>query len=403
MTQVIIVGAGPTGLTLGRLLARRGIGVKVIESARSFRRIFRGEALMPSGLAAIASMGLSALIDTLPHRPIDAWEIYIENRRLFRVAEPMDNSGRPCTLLSQPALLEAIATEMVACPHFSLIQGVAVQDLCWHNDRVSGVRLADGQTLSADLVIATDGRNSPTRERANLELVTSAQNFDILWFKLAMAEQFESENVFYSFLSGQDGFGLFRGTEGDMQLGWSIDRVHSLDWQHTDWAAKFADSAPDWLAPYFRSLSGSIDKPILLSVSVGRCSQWYKPGLLLLGDAVHPMSPIRAQGINMALRDAIVAANYLLPIFTQGGSLDAIDRSLPQIQREREPEIIKVQQLQQDEVNQGELIRNFPPLRHTISRLAPLIGWGARKSWLHRQLQLRQGLTEIGLEDIRPE
>jgi 2-polyprenyl-6-methoxyphenol hydroxylase-like FAD-dependent oxidoreductase len=342
-------------------------------------------------------MGLTPLVDQLPHRQIDAWEIHIEDRRLFRVDEPMDTSGKPCTLVSQPAFLEAIAQKMQDCPQFELLQGVAVQDLLWENDRVAGVRLSDGQQLAADLVIGADGRNSIVRQKSGLELNQSDQSFDILWFKLPMAEQFEQENVFYSFLKGQDGFGFLRGSEGNMQLGWSMHRDNPIEWQTIDWAEKFATASPDWLAPYFRSQAGAIEKPILLSITVGRCAQWHKPGLLLLGDAAHPMSPIRAQGINMALRDVVVAANSLIPVLQQQNNHNAIDAVLPQIQADREREIIQVQKLQQDEVAQGELIRNVPIVRHAISRLAPIVQYGAKKSWLTRQLKLRQGLAEIHL------
>jgi 2-polyprenyl-6-methoxyphenol hydroxylase-like FAD-dependent oxidoreductase len=398
MTQVLIIGAGPTGLTLAMLLAQRGIAVKVIEAARTFRRVFRGEALMPSGLDAIAEMGLAATIETLPHRPIDAWEMHIENRLLFRVDEPMDSSGKPCTLVSQPAFLEAIVQQMQNCPQFELLQGVSVQDLLWKENRVSGVQLSDGQRLEADLVIGADGRNSLVRQKSKLELNKSDQSFDILWFKLPMAEQFERENVFYSFLKGRDGFGFLRGAEGDMQLGWSIHRDDPIDWQNMNWSEKFASTSPNWLSNYFRSQAGAIEKPMLLSITVGRCERWCRPGLLLLGDSAHPMSPIRAQGINMALRDVVVAANHLIPALRQH-NLNAIDAALPQIQAEREPEIIQVQQLQQDEVAQGELIRSMPLVRHAVSRLAPIIRHRARQSWLERQLQLRQGFAKIRLKD----
>jgi 2-polyprenyl-6-methoxyphenol hydroxylase-like FAD-dependent oxidoreductase len=396
MTQVLIIGAGPTGLTLAMLLAQRGIAVKVIEASRTFRRVFRGEALMPSGLDAIAEMGLAATIDTLPHRPIDAWEMHIENRLLFRVDEPMDSSGKPCTLVSQPAFLEAVVQQMQNCPQFELLQGVSVQDLLWKENRVSGVQLSDGQRLEADLVIGADGRNSLVRQKSKLELNKSDQSFDILWFKLPMTEQFERENVFYSFLKGRDGFGFLRGSEGDMQLGWSIHRDDPIDWQKMNWAEKFASTSPDWLSNYFRSQAGAIEKPMLLSITVGRCERWYRSGLLLLGDSAHPMSPIRAQGINMAFRDVVVAANHLIPALRQQ-NLNAIDTALPQIQAEREPEIIRVQQLQQDEVAQGELIRSMPLVRHAVSRLAPIIRHRARQSWLERQLQLRQGFAKVRL------
>lgn len=398
MTQVVIIGAGPTGLTLAMLLAQRGIAVKLIEASRSFRRIFRGEALMPSGLEAINQMGLSDLVTKIPHRSIDAWEFYIENRPIFRVDEPMESGGKPCTLISQPALLEAVLERATQCENFELIQGVAVRDLLWQNERVSGIQLSDGREIAADLVIGADGRNSIVRQQAKLELVQANQSFDILWFKLPSSPAFQAENVFYSVLRGDDAFGVFQGSEGNLQVGWSLNKDHPIEWQQVDWAEKLAAAAPDWLASHFRVQKEALERPLLLSIIVGRCPQWHVPGLLLLGDAAHPMSPIRAQGINMALRDVIVATNHLVPVLQHSSNLATIDVALAQIQAEREPEIIEIQRLQQAEVAQAELMHNYPILRHTVSRLAPVIGGRIRKSWLDRQLQLRKGFTHVNLK-----
>ena len=406
MTQVVIIGAGPTGLTLAMLLAKRGIAVKLIEASGSFRRIFRGEALMPSGLEAIDRMGLSDLVAKIPHRAIDAWEFYIENRPIFRVNEPMESGGKPCTLISQPALLEAVLEQANQCENFEFIPGTAVRDLLWQNQRVSGVQLSDGREIAADLVIGADGRNSIVRQQAKLALNQVPQSFDILWFKLPTSEAFQAENVFYSVLRGEDAFGVFQGSEGNLQVGWSLHRDNPIsaregsanEWQKIDWAEKLAAAAPDWLATHFRAQKDAIERPLLLSIVVGRCPQWHRPGVLLLGDAAHPMSPIRAQGINMALRDAIVATNQLVPVLQQPSNLTAIDIALSQIQAEREPEIIEIQRLQQAEVAQAELMHNYPILRHTVSRLAPVLGGRIRKSWLDRQLQLRQGFTPVQLK-----
>jgi 2-polyprenyl-6-methoxyphenol hydroxylase-like FAD-dependent oxidoreductase len=406
MTQVVIIGAGPTGLTLAMLLAKSGIAVKLIEASRSFRRIFRGEALMPSGLAAIEQMGLSDVVSKIPHRAIDAWEFYIENRPVFRVDEPMESGGQPCTLIAQPALLDAVLEKANECENFEFIQGTAVRDLLRQNERVSGVRLSDGQEIIADLVIGADGRNSIVRQQAQLELVEATQSFDILWFKLPTSPAFQKENVFYSVLRGQDAFGVFQGSESNLQVGWSFDRLwrkqsyreNSIDWQKVDWAEKLAAAAPDWLATHFREQKEAIERPLLLSIVVGRCPEWHLPGVLLLGDAAHPMSPIRAQGINMALRDVIVATNHLVPVLQQPVNLAAIDLALAQIQAEREPEIIEIQRLQQAEVAQAELMHNYPILRHAVSRLAPVLRGKIRKSWLDRQLQLRQGFTQVDLK-----
>ena len=398
MTQVVIIGAGPTGLTLAMLLAQRSISVKLIEASGSFRRIFRGEALMPSGLDAIDRMGLADVVEKIPHRAIDAWEFHIENRPIFRVDEPMESGGKPCTLVSQPALLEAVLDRATQCESFELIQGAAMSKLLWQNDRVSGIQLSDGQEIVADLVIGTDGRNSIVRQQARLELVQANQSFDILWFKLPTSSNFQAENVFHSVLRGGAAFGVFQGSEGNLQVGWSLNRDDRIDWQQVDWAEKLAAASPDWLASHFRTQRDAIERPLLLSIVVGRCPQWHRPGVLLLGDAAHPMSPIRAQGINMALRDVIVATNHLVPVLPQAPNLAAIDIALAHIQAEREPEIIEIQRLQQAEVAQAELMHNYPILRHTASLLAPAIGGRIRHRWLDRQLQLRRGFTQVDLQ-----
>ncbi|WP_373542473.1 FAD-dependent oxidoreductase [Chamaesiphon sp.] len=401
MNQVVIIGAGPTGLTLAMLLAQRGIPVALVEASRNFRRTFRGEALMPSGLEAIEQMGLTDLVAQIPHCPLDAWEFIVEQRAIFRVDEPMEPGGQPCTLISQSPFLEGVLAEASKYPNFEFVAGTAVRDLVWQDDRVVGVILSDDRQIGADLVIGTDGRNSIVRDKANLTLATAAQSYDILWFKLASSPQFEAENIFYSVLAGDAGFGLFLGSEGQLQVGWTLHQEgrESKQWQQEDWGAKLAAASPEWLAAVFQQQADAIDRPFLLSVTVGRCPSWHAPGVLLLGDAAHPMSPIRAQGINMALRDAIVAANYLVPVLQQ--SLTGIDAILPQIQAEREPEIIEIQRLQRAEIAQGELLRNYPPLRYLLSRVVPhipLLQQRIRQSWIDRQLQLRRGFTQVTLK-----
>jgi 2-polyprenyl-6-methoxyphenol hydroxylase-like FAD-dependent oxidoreductase len=406
MSQVVIIGAGPTGLTLAMLLAQRGIPVKLIEASTNFRRTFRGEALMPSGLDAIEQMGLADLIAGIPHRALDAWEFIVENRALFRVDEPMEPGGKPCTLISQPPFLAAVLARASQCPSFEFIAGNTVRDLIWQDERVMGVTLSDNRSISADLVIGADGRNSLVRTKANLDLDLEPQSYDILWFKLASSQPFEAENIFYSVLSGSDAFGLFLGSEGQLQVGWSLPDgkdapERAKDWKDLDWIEKLAAASPDWLAAAFRQQALSLERPFLLSVTVGRAPCWHVPGLLLLGDAAHPMSPIRAQGINMSLRDAIVAANHLVPILQQSSiELATLDRVLPQIQAEREPEIVQIQKLQRDEIAQGELLRNYPLIRYGASRIVPkvpLLRNRIRQSWIDRQLQLRRGITRVSL------
>jgi 2-polyprenyl-6-methoxyphenol hydroxylase-like FAD-dependent oxidoreductase len=449
IAPVVIVGAGPTGAAIALLLAQQGIPVKLIEASRNFRRIFRGEALMPSGLDALAQMGLLPILDQIPHRPLDAWEFIIENRSLFRVVEPIPATlprnvttpeAKPCTLVSQPALLELLIQKAIAHPHCELIQGTAVQDLIWNkshgenglgddglektslldnvdNGRVTGVLLKNGEAIASSLVIGADGRKSAVRQAANLRLEQQSQPFDILWFRLVDRATIgnwmlgedgasQNENVFSSILRNGQAFGVFRSAEGDLQIGWSVHGSLPEDWQQMNWAETIAAASPPALAEHLRRHAAELERPIRLSVIVGRCPQWCQPGLLLLGDAAHPMSPIRAQGINMALRDVMTAADQLTPVLTamvQAGAngedgaaiaklIAKLDVVLPQIQAAREPEIIRIQALQEQETAQAQRLIQSAPLRWFVSRAAGLLRSPLRQSWLKRQQQLRQGI-----------
>jgi 2-polyprenyl-6-methoxyphenol hydroxylase-like FAD-dependent oxidoreductase len=109
------------------------------------------------------------------------------------------------------------------------------------------------------------------------------------------------------------------------------------------------------------------------------------------------MSPVRAQGINLALRDVIVAANHLVPLLQKEAEHQDIDMSLSHIQAEREPEIIRAQQLQLQEAKQGELLRKNALLRSLLSKFPPLLRKIIKKSWLKRQYKMRQGITQVHL------
>ncbi|MEG3956261.1 FAD-dependent monooxygenase [Microcoleus sp. herbarium2] len=397
MMQVVIVGSGPTGATLALLLVKRGIAVTLVEAAKDSYRVFRGEGLMPSGLDAIAQMGLSTMLEGVPHRQIDAWEFVVGDRQLFRVDEPM-GSNRPCTLVSQPPLLETLISEAQLHPEFEFISGVPVKDLRYSNDRIAGVKLGDGREIPAALVIGTDGRNSVVRQRAELELVKQQNSIDVLWFKLAAHPRFVADNVFYSILNGGSGFSVFHGAEsGKLHLAWVLSADDKKDWKHTDWAETFASRSPAWMAEHFRNCADTIESPMRLSVVVGRCPRWHRPGIILLGDAAHPMSPVRAQGINMAFRDVIVAANHLVPLLKAGANYEDIDLALSRIQAEREPEIIRAQKLQAQEAWKGEQLRKNGLLRLLMMQAAPFLGEKIKQFWVKGQYELRQGVTEVKL------
>ena len=397
MAQIAIVGAGSTGAVMALLLLRNGIKVKLIEAARDFERLFRGEGLMPSGLDALEQLGLSDTLTDIPHQTIDAWDFLLSHKSLFRVAEPIENKGRQCTTVSQPHLLREIVEQAKTYAEFEFVRGT-VSDILRASGRVCGVKLSSGEEIAADLVIASDGRNSIVRTKAGLQLTKLQNAIDILWFKLDSGSLSKSKNTFYSILQGRDSFGLFRGSSDRLHIGWGLHADDDYDWKNVDWATKLAATSPPWLAKHILSHRESLTKPMLLSVIIGRCDRWSIPGLLLLGDAVHPMSPIRAQGINMAFRDAIVAANHLVPLLDKPEiDFDRLDAVLTAIQQEREPEIIRIQQLQAQEMAQAELLHNSAFVRWGARTFTSIIRPAIRASWLRRQKQLRQGVTQVSL------
>lgn len=393
MNQVLIVGAGPTGATLALLLVKQGITVTLVEASRDFKRTFRGEALMPSGLAALEQMELLPLLDKIPCRQLDAWSVLINGRSLFQVNEPLERKGKPCTLVSQAHLLAEVVKQASSYQNFEFINGEPVRELLEDDRGITGVKLGNGREIHASLVIATDGRNSTIRKQAGLELKTLSSAIDILWFKLSAGSLLQKENTFYSIVQDRNTFGLFRSCDGDLHIGWGLYKDDNYDWKKVNWRGKLAAASPDWLAEHIEDEKTTISQPQLLSVVVGRCEQWYRSGLLLLGDAVHPMSPIRAQGINMALRDAIVASNYLAPLLKESLDRRALDKTLPKIQAAREPEIIGIQKLQQQELAQAEKLRYSALLRSLVTQFTPLISPFVRFSWLRRQKKLRQGIA----------
>ena len=398
---IAIVGAGPTGATLGLMLAERGIPVVVIEASRNFRRVFRGEALMPSGLEALAQMGLLPIVEQVPSQSIGSWEFVIEGRSIFSVDEPMGND-RPCTLVAQPQFLEAVIDRAKALPNFRLISGETVQSLITEGDRISGCSLSNGETIETSLVIGCDGRTSTVRKLANLSVDEASKPFNILWFKLPDTDRVAASNPFTVFVKGEAVFTIFRSSEGLIQVGWT---VQNEDWKTvTNWPQTLADSSPPWLAEYFLSpavVEAIVDRPLCLTVTVGYAPQWSKPGCLLLGDAAHPMSPVRAQGINIALRDTIAATNYLVNAWRDETDLTLsakLDRASQQTQADREPEIRRIQLLQSQEAADGAKLHNSSALRNLIKALAPIVGIALKEKWKLRQRELRSGTAIVRLE-----
>jgi len=349
--RVAIVGAGPAGAALAYLLARRGIEVTLVERQSDFAREFRGEGLMPGGIDALRQMGLGAELDALPQSRMQRLEIFLNGRReltLDLTALPAD-APLP-RFVAQPPLLEMLVAQATKFPGFEVLRGVTVRDLIHAGDRIAGVRVEGpegAREVRADYVIGCDGRASAVRKRGGLDRPRAAQSFDVVWCKLPLPEFMRG--VARGCI-GRGHFAIcFESPEGGLQLGWAIDKGTFGDIRRggiEHWIGELAANVPDDLAAWIRAHASSVSSPFLLDVVCDHLDVWSAPGLLLLGDAAHPMSPVGAQGINIALRDALVAANHLGPALLRGASGAELDAAARRVVAERLPEVKQIQKLQ---------------------------------------------------------
>ena len=390
MTDCVIVGAGPAGACLALLLARRGVAVTLVESRRTPGGRFRGEALMPHGLEVLAAMGLLPLPREIPQRPLLGWRYAVNGHDWFRLAEPLEpGGGRCCTLISQTEFLQHLLNELQTLAPASVRLEQSAEALLWDGDRVRGVRLGDGTELAARLVVAADGRGSRLRQQAGLELEHSGSDFELLWFQLPEADPSPLAGEFVT-LIGEEGIcSAFASARGSVQVGWVQPQRRR---EGAGWAERLAAQSPPDLAPWWRRQAGAFHTPNRLRVQVGHARRWWRPGLLLLGDAAHPMSPVRAQGINLALRDSWVAARELAPLLQGPESAQAMEDALCRIEQQRRPEISTLQRHQAAETAKGFLLQQQPQLRWLAASSAPWLSQLVARRWRHEQVPLRHGL-----------
>jgi 2-polyprenyl-6-methoxyphenol hydroxylase-like FAD-dependent oxidoreductase len=327
----------------------------------------------------------------------------VDRRPLFTVREPM-GSPVPCTLIEQGALLRHWHGRLEQQPGVRRLCGQPVVALLEANGRVTGVGLADGRQLTAPLVVACDGQGSRLRALSGLPYAGGKAPLEVLWFRLRGAASGAIEAWLgdrFVTLVGESGSGaLFCRADAGVQLGWSVGAETGARGA-ADWLERWAAAAPADLAALLRALPPqAVRGPRRLPGRVGLAGRWHRPGLLLLGDAAHPMSPLRAQGLNMALRDAVVAAALLAPALAGGKAealRQALDAVLPRIEAARRPEVVAVQALQAEEAARAELLRNRW-LRGMVAASAPLSGPLLARRWQASQRVLRDGLAPLGLE-----
>src|SRR5580692_3370628 len=386
-------------MMLGYLLARAGVDVYVLEKHEDFLRDFRGDTIHPSTLELMHELGILEEFLQLPHQEVRELAGQVGNESVT-IADftHLPTHCRFLAFMPQDVFLNFIAEKGKAFPQFHLNMSTEVIDIVQDNGVVVGVRAqtSDGEReIRADLIVGADGRRSIIRDLAELQIMNLGAPMDVLWMRI-------------SHLPGDP-----KQTFGHVEAGKILVMLDRQEY----WQCAFvipkgsADKVREKGLPAFRQeisrLSPFLGSRVeelrdwkdvsLLTVSVDRLSQWSRPGLLCIGDAAHAMSPIGGVGINLAIQDAVAAANILAPIFLEGRPSVA---ELAEVQRRRDFPTRATQRLQTFVQNRVlarvlssdkpiwlpwplKLLRHWPILRRIPARI---IGIGFRAEHINASI-----------------
>ena len=300
-------------MMLGLLLARAGVSVLVLEKHADFLRDFRGDTIHPSTLELMRELGILEEFLQMPHQEVPRLTAQFGDLPVT-IADftRLRTRCRFIAMMPQWDFLDFLARHAKRYPTFQLEMRAAATGLIEEAGRGAGLRATtDGGALEvrADLVVAADGRTSVLRERAGLHVEDLGAPMDVFWFRLSRRPQdptatmgrFDIGRIFVLINRGehwQCGFVIPKGSAEEVRRR-GLEAFRAQVGQLAPWAADRVGEIREW------------EDVKLLTVKVDRLRQWYRPGLLCIGDAAHAMSPVGGVGINLAIQDAVAAANLL--------------------------------------------------------------------------------------------
>jgi len=312
-TRCVIAGGGPAGIMAGYLLARAGVPVIVLEKHADFFRDFRGDTIHPSTLQLMYELGLLDQFLKQPHQEVRELRAVV-NGQVVPIADftKLPTRCKFIAFMPQWDFLNFLATRAKEFPGFQLLMQHEVIDLTFDDQRVTGVRVKTPRgelEIRADLVIGADGRHSTIQTRAGLERQDFGVPIDALWMRISK-KQGDPQQSFGFFERGKLLVLLDRGDY--WQCGFVIpkggfDKIKARGMQ------ELQNSIVSF-AGFLRDRVAELDdwsKIRLLTVQINRLRDWYRDGLLCIGDSAHAMSPAGGVGINLAIQDAVATANLL--------------------------------------------------------------------------------------------
>jgi 2-polyprenyl-6-methoxyphenol hydroxylase-like FAD-dependent oxidoreductase len=378
MARVIIVGGGPGGACLGYIMAQAGLDVVLMERQSDFSREFRGEQIMDAGINALKTMGIWDKMGSIQTLRLSSAELFVDRKLALSMRD--DSSKQGAIYLPQPPFLQLVLDEAAKFPNFTFHARTTAMNMIEENGRTVGVdcKGPDGERFEVrgDLVVGAEGRFSQTRTKAGLDsdVPKNSENFDVIWCRLPAPPELVETSTSQMYIGDRTFSFALVTPDGDASIGWMIDKGNFTTYKkvgENEWFEQLVKLVPDRMAAHMRAHRSEI-KHTLLNVICFNLAKWWKPGLMLIGDAAHPMSPAAGQGITMAFRDAIALTNSLAPLLLKGAKHAEIDAACAAFQKERSKEIDLVQGIQRK--MSGVMMQSSAPARFMIRNVIPVLG-----------------------------